>query len=421
MTDPNAFDLDVASSPAGVPPEFVKWVHDALEHMFDLAFLDRHARASCVAGRYAGGRALHEALQQAIKQLRPPASVSPHSPAWRIYHALNLRYAQGLTQAEAAAELGMSVRHFKRAQDNAIYTAAALLLEPPEDGAAPKRMLDPASGAGEFAPSSREFIRIDDLLRATLQVVEPLLSRQDTRIQLIAPPILPVVQADRILARQLLISALTWLIHDVSGRDFQARVDVLGHDVALRLFRPGDVPPAGDEELTTIRQLAGAMNVCAAVRFREGEPACDVLEIRLPLSETRCVLLVEDNVDAIGLVERYLERSGEFHLVSVREPGDALKHAIALRPACILLDVMMPEHDGWELLGLFKANPETAHIPVVISSVIRGYDLARALGAAAVLPKPYSAAQLIETLRSVTVQSASPLQATSLRAAASTD
>ena len=413
-----AADLNETDGPSvsahSCAPEAVQWMHDALERMFDLAFLDRHAHAGCAAGRFPSGRALHNALQQAIKQLRPPVSVSPHSPAWRIYHALNLRYAQGLSQAEVAAELGMSVRHFKRVQDKAIYAATAQLLEPPANdaGAGPSTKHLTGSGAGGSPPESfgtagHEFIRFGDLLPASVHVVEPLLNGRNLRIQVVAPPILPVVQADRILARQLLISALSWLTHGVTDTDLQVRVDVFGHDVVLHLYRPALAGREVDEEWGTVQQLAGAMGIRATVTG--ANPV--VMELRLPVSETRCVLLVEDNADAVGLVERYLEHSGEFHLVAVRQPGEALRHAIALRPACILLDVMMPEHDGWEVLSLLKANPETAHIPVVISSVIRGYDLARALGAAAVLPKPFGASDLIEVLRSVTVQSA-PTQPT---------
>jgi CheY-like chemotaxis protein len=64
-----------------------------------------------------------------------------------------------------------------------------------------------------------------------------------------------------------------------------------------------------------------------------------------------------------------------------------------------VLDLMMPDRDGWELLSLLKTHPETAAIPVVVSSVLRQEELARALGAAAVLTKPFTPAQLLDTLR----------------------
>jgi DNA-binding response OmpR family regulator len=50
---------------------------------------------------------------------------------------------------------------------------------------------------------------------------------------------------------------------------------------------------------------------------------------------------------------------------------------------------------------MFKTYPESAAIPVVISSVLKEDDLARALGAADVLPRPFNAAQLVAKLKSV--------------------
>ena len=101
-------------------------------------------------------------------------------------------------------------------------------------------------------------------------------------------------------------------------------------------------------------------------------------------------------------MRRHLETSDEFYLVAVTRADDAIQQADAQRPDCILLDVMMPGRDGWELLARLKGYPETSSIPVVISSILRERDLARALGASEVLVKPFAAAQLIAVLRSVT-------------------
>jgi CheY-like chemotaxis protein len=111
--------------------------------------------------------------------------------------------------------------------------------------------------------------------------------------------------------------------------------------------------------------------------------------------------MIDDDPDMIRLAQRHLQRSDEFYMVGVTQPEEALKQVASLRPVCILLDLMMPGHDGWELLRLFKTYPESAAIPVVISSVLKEDDLARALGAADVLPRPFNAAQLVAKLKSV--------------------
>lgn len=71
-------------------------------------------------------------------------------------------------------------------------------------------------------------------------------------------------------------------------------------------------------------------------------------------------------------------------------------------PSAIILDLMMPGVDGWETLAALKAREDTKHIPVIISSALRGDDdLARAhrLGAHDYVTKPWSAATLLERLR----------------------
>jgi CheY-like chemotaxis protein len=69
--------------------------------------------------------------------------------------------------------------------------------------------------------------------------------------------------------------------------------------------------------------------------------------------------------------------------------GNALFEAIAeTRPALIVLDVLLPDADGWELLTYLHEHPATRTIPIVVASVVRGEELALALGAAAYLPKP---------------------------------
>ncbi|MCL5997421.1 MAG: response regulator [Chloroflexi bacterium] len=381
-----------------VTPQLIAWTHEALEGLYDVAFLESHVREAVVKGRFAGGCALQEALQQVIKQLRPPLTVPERSPASRIYNVLNLRYVQGLTQNEAASELNLSVRHFKREQERAISAAATMLFEQSAVMAASL----PTTAEPALAQTPTEFVRIDDLLRLSLNILEPLLQRQNLQVQVVQPAQLPLVRASRVVARQMIISALSWLVHGVADCMLSIAVTGEAPQVVLRLNRPTpSADTAASEELETVRQMAGVL--AAQVRLLDVGQAVSLpymLELALPISETRCVLMVEDNADAIELVQRYLEQSGEYHLVALTRADEALRQAALLQPVCILLDIMMPERDGWDVLTLLKADPQTATIPVVVSSVVKGHDLAYALGAVDVLPKPFSAAQLIAVLRS---------------------
>jgi CheY-like chemotaxis protein len=60
--------------------------------------------------------------------------------------------------------------------------------------------------------------------------------------------------------------------------------------------------------------------------------------------------------------------------------------------------VMMPEIDGWQVVGQLRRNPKTSHIPVVICTIIAQEDLAYSLGASAYLRKPVTREMLVATL-----------------------
>jgi CheY-like chemotaxis protein len=99
------------------------------------------------------------------------------------------------------------------------------------------------------------------------------------------------------------------------------------------------------------------------------------------------VLAIEDNVDTLQLWTRYLQNT-RFCLVGVNDPAGAFDAAREQRPNLIVLDLMMPEIDGWKLLGQLRHHPLTAGIPVIVCTVLPQEELALSLGASAFMRKP---------------------------------
>lgn len=381
-----------------VSNELIAWTRDALDRLFDLAFLRHHAGAACVAGRFADEREVQNALLQIIRQLKPPLNVPAHAPAWRVYNTLNLRYAQGLSQSEAAAQMNIGARQMRREQQRAIQTVAVLLFEgtpaTEQPRAEAEQSVDQAAHDGRS-----DFTHLDDLLRSVIRLFDDMLERQRARVAIAMPASMPAVRANRMALRQLLVSSFNWLISDVADDEVRIEAVIEPSRIVIRMMKRDRGRAGADEALETARQMAGLLRAPVEMTTEDGWVS---VTIRLPTDEARCVLMIDDNPHAVQLTQRYLQQSGDFYLVSVTDSREALRMAVSARPACILLDVMMPERDGWELLTLFRAHPEVAGIPIVISSVLREEGLARALGATAVLTKPFTAAQLIDLLRSVT-------------------
>jgi CheY-like chemotaxis protein len=87
------------------------------------------------------------------------------------------------------------------------------------------------------------------------------------------------------------------------------------------------------------------------------------------------------------MVSRMLAREG-LRTASANDGEAGLRLARELRPAVILLDVLMPSIDGWAVLSRLKADPELAAIPVIMVSVAGDRAMGAELGASGYLAKP---------------------------------
>lgn len=111
------------------------------------------------------------------------------------------------------------------------------------------------------------------------------------------------------------------------------------------------------------------------------------------------VLIVDDSEDNRLIIERFL--LGEFRTFSADSGQAALKLLDSYTPSLILLDIMMPEMDGYEVCKRLKENPKTADIPVVFLTALDSeQDKARAfsVGASGFLVKPVKKTVLIGTI-----------------------
>jgi signal transduction histidine kinase/DNA-binding response OmpR family regulator len=111
----------------------------------------------------------------------------------------------------------------------------------------------------------------------------------------------------------------------------------------------------------------------------------------------RTALVVEDDFKSADLVRVQLEAEG-FEVLHAASAEAALVLAIQQPLALITLDIMLPNMDGWELLSRLKQVPELRRIPVVIISIVADPSKGFSLGAAAVMQKPISRQELLESL-----------------------
>jgi CheY-like chemotaxis protein len=113
--------------------------------------------------------------------------------------------------------------------------------------------------------------------------------------------------------------------------------------------------------------------------------------------ERRVALVVEDDFKSADLIRVQLEAEG-FRVLHAASAEEALLLASQQPLALITLDIMLPNMDGWEFLSRLKQMPPLRDIPVVIVSIVADRNKGFALGAAAVIQKPISRKDLIDSL-----------------------
>ncbi|HND14525.1 MAG TPA: response regulator, partial [Pseudomonadales bacterium] len=109
------------------------------------------------------------------------------------------------------------------------------------------------------------------------------------------------------------------------------------------------------------------------------------------------VLVVDDDDDARELSARVLRAEG-YRVLEAAGGDEGLRLAREHLPDLIVLDLVMPGMDGWEVLSVLKDNEETRNIPVVLQSMLDARDQAHERGAAAFLDKPVNKRRLAATL-----------------------
>jgi signal transduction histidine kinase/CheY-like chemotaxis protein len=114
-------------------------------------------------------------------------------------------------------------------------------------------------------------------------------------------------------------------------------------------------------------------------------------------AESGTLLVIDDDPITGDLVRRIMGKEG-FRVVTASSGEEGLQLAAELQPEAIVLDLMMPRSNGWEVLSRLKGDPALADIPVTIISVARARNKAFAVGAADYLVKPVERARLASVL-----------------------
>lgn len=400
---------------------FAQDLREALTHLYDPAYRPPDGLITILAhSQPLPPGTVQQMVISAIQGLQPDPSVPPTARSRRLYELLVCRYVQELTQEETAERLGITPRHLRREQQQAVQMLAQWLWS---SRAAGDVMASPALASSmDDDQAERDWRSQVHQELAVLEASEPgvlsdvgavvtavvektvwadggLARRQPTR--LFAQPVDAGIEAaiHPAVLRQILIVAIRKLSQ--AAPTAQIVVSVTAHAADCELVVAG-APVAPDVQIASqfIGESATAHGGKCSVERRDETAQ---FRIVLPRAQPVNLLVADDNADIVHVYRRYLERT-RFRVVHAAG-GQAVFAALAAqRPDIVLLDVMLPDMDGWEVLTRLHEDPATRDLPVIICSVIRQEELALALGAVRYVPKPVRRPDLIQALEQALAQ-----------------
>lgn len=397
-------------------PDFVDAVKLALEHLYDFAFLHKLVLAQQLplaqqltdSKKRPGqtlGHHLRRELIEAIEALSPEPGAAAHTPDMRQYNLLQLHYVEGLTVQEVGQRLGLSTRQTHRLLRKAEESVATILWARVQAAADSPDDLS----AAQLSSVQVEIAQLETTLQPT-DLVQLLLEAQkavaplaQTRsVAFAVDQSLPrmVVSVDTAVSRQLLVSMLSRLVQATQRQTITIHGS-LGDEMALLSLSFPTAKPlahdfAADQVIAPLAERLGWQILVpnhADGRYQ--------LQVKIPLYGP-VVLVVDDNQGLVELLERYLT-GHNCRVIPANSGEEGLEVLNRTTPDAIILDAMMPDVSGWDVLQTIRTRPETAETPVIICSVFNDPELAYALGASHFISKPVSRDQILTALRQLNV------------------
>lgn len=379
----------------------------------------------CGAAPEGGLDALREKLIAAVEEMNAGGTLPDTAKAALLYRVLHHRFIQSLSQERAAEALGMSTRHLRRKQNEAVHALAVRLWSRrPGSGPAGAADSDAAAAASAAAPGAptgpawleailREVRVLNenapgvsaDLNQSLRRAVEMLARLHPSGcVELAAPAGEPAgaleVDAHPTVLCQLILTAIEEIRQAGLLEPVQARVEALPgppEQVALIfnfLLAPGCAAEEGlpdPARITALAQAAGGQ-----IETTCGQGQC-TLRLVFPRSRKVRVLVVDDNLEIAQLYRRYAAGT-RYEITHLTSGQDLARRIAETQPDVLVIDILLPGPDGWDLLARLKQNPRTRATPVLVCSVLGSEEMARSLGAAGYLPKPVDRRAFLEAI-----------------------
>lgn len=423
--------------------DFIRALRSALNNLYEPDQLRNNLLVGTLGleGRVDAPAALQEIIVQAIDAIREEGD-DTNPRAWMTHDALYYRYVRGYGRTEVARKLNISDRQFSREVRRAIETLATQIWrshalaaserEPtsalPLNGHLPDTQDDreqtraedsrslESSKDDDTAATNEDATWLEDMpeespsgwrdvFDSVLSLMQPVMAQHHTSLQISIAQALPDLLVAQNALRQSLLVLLGWMMPAGHDATIVLKPQVEGSHLILRWEIPTTAEQQGALMLSArdaisvpdqlLVRLGGGFAVESAVN--EANMPVVAIVLTIPAMAKVPILVIDDNVDTIHLFQRYVQNS-RYGLVGVSHPDDLARILERVQPRIILLDVMMPEIDGWDMLARLRQLPNMDKRAIVVCSIMPLESVARSLGANGFLQKPVLPQQLLQML-----------------------
>jgi CheY-like chemotaxis protein/predicted DNA-binding protein (UPF0251 family) len=386
----------------------VEWVHEAFGHLYDTHELQETTLTRFLAGQIPDpllrSQEVRRILLETIHSIRPEPGVPAQSSDWRSYRIMELRYIKGLNPVEAMDQLAVGKSQFFREQARALKQVAQVLWERYRPGAesaaasASRATLAHSEAERLLHSANWEPVDLGPLIEELRPLVEPLAKVKRVSLHVLDLEGIRLPRADRVMLRQAVLNILTYAMDRAAEGDLliQGFQDGRSRGIGISARGAGsEVNPRTGVGLEVVRRLLVEMG--GEMEVDDRRPREWAARLLWHSIRPRVLLVIDDNQGFADLFRRFLAVH-RWEVIGAADGESAFAELERKRPTVILLDVMMPRQDGWEILIRLKSQKESRNIPVVICSVLSEPQLAMSLGADAYLTKPVTQQALLQAL-----------------------
>jgi CheY-like chemotaxis protein len=398
---------------------FIASLREALSNLYDPYKLKRSPLQAILSEPLIEkGIDLKQFLTNSINALMPEDHTPYDTKAWKVFELLNFSFIDQMDQRETAKNMLLGLRTVQRLAPEAIETLAeqiavdnhitfssdeTMIEQKPIQPVSSPRSNENWVKEAEFQKSQYQgsLIDIHQTLRELSQLLLPIYNVGQSSIEILFPEGTWFVIGQVTLLRQAVLTALSLFSNcpdcritiSTEQRGNQGEIRINGH-----FGDEATIDQNQTAETDIMNALSNLMQILKGrVAFYHRSPNELAINLSLPIQQQYNIMVIDDNADVVHLIEEYLSDS-IYKVTGIKEPERVINEIEKNKPSIVLLDVMLPNIDGWMLLSQIRHNPAILRIPVVVCTLLPQERLSFSLGADAFLRKPFTQQELLEVL-----------------------